>query len=262
MPISRTRTTPAQSVAFKRRQFVKRLLAIAPDMRLLWMPIPGDTTTNQTLETSAGRVVTYDATVAARLSQLGRGQAQSFASGSTQYGTTPDTANMSFGTGAADLPFSIVALVNVTDTAAVRQIISKYTTAQTEWQFSINTTDVLTFGIYDDSAAVGCVRNSDAAITQGSWRLLGGTYSGVAGASAGNGITLYQDGAVIASTATNNASYVAMEDKAAPAEIGSIVSHTLQYFDGSMAMVAVCAGALTTAQHAAVYALCRSFYKI
>jgi hypothetical protein len=107
------------------------------------------------------------------------------------------------------------------------------------------------------------VRSSDAAITQGSWRLFGATYSAATGgATAGNDISLYQDGAVIASTPTNNASYVAMGDKGGPVEIGSIIAHTAHFMDGSLALIAVCQKALSAADHAAIAALCRRYFKV
>jgi hypothetical protein len=52
------------------------------------------------------------------------------------------------------------------------------------------------------------------------WVCLGITYSGVGGASAGNGITMYLNGALRASTATNDASYVAMENLTCNLKIG------------------------------------------
>lgn len=250
----------SRSRRMTRRWLRRRLLNILGDCRLLWLPRAGDTTVNQTDETGAGRVLTYDATVAARLSSLGRGMAQAF-DGSTNYGTTPDTANLSFGTGTADQPVSFVVLANVTDTASPRNLLSKYGgLGSGEWIFQISAADKLFLGLYDDSANVNTPRFSDAAISQGAWHLYGATYDGTGGATAANGITLYQDGAVIASTATNNASYVAMEHLAAPLEIGSIIAHTANFFSGSLALAAVCARALTAADHAALTVLMRQFF--
>ena len=239
--------------------FVAKLLGILGDARLLWMPNPADTTTGTTLDPNT-RTVTYDGAVASRLSPLGRGVQQSFVAASSQYGTTPDTANLSFGDGSTDTPFSIVAVGIVNDTASARTIVSKFNTAQLEYVFSITSADALSLNVVDASAAVQCVRVSDAAITQGSFRLFGVTYSGVGGGTAGNGITLYQDGAVIASTATNNPSYVAMENLTAPVEIGSQENHTAAFYDGTLALVAVAAKALTASDHAAIYDICRRYF--
>src|SRR5688500_10685499 len=99
-----------------RAAFIVRLIGILGDVRLLWLPKAADTTTSITDDPSF-RTVTWDATVASRLSSLGRGTSQSFVAASSQYGTTPDTADLSFGDGAADSAFSIIAFANVTDTA-------------------------------------------------------------------------------------------------------------------------------------------------
>ena len=243
-------------------RFRAALRAILGDTRLLWMPQRPDTTTVLTFETIPGRVVTWDATVLARLSALGPfgGMAQTF-NGTSEFGTTPDTANLSFN-GTTDTAFSIVVLANVTNTAATRALVMKWTTAQTEWNLQITGSDLLALVMGDVSAGVNASRSSDAVITQDSWRLFGVTYDGTGGATAANGITLYQDGAVIASTATNNASYVAMENGSALGEIGSNTGGTSAFFPGSMALAAVCQKALSAADHAAIYHLCRQFFGV
>lgn len=254
---------PVLKRAMPRGEFVQRMNGLLVTPRLLWMPKASDTTTATTDETTTGRTVTWDATVAARLALLGRGTAQSFVSASTQWGTTPDTADMSFGTGAADSAVSFVALAKVADTAADRLFISKYSAAaNSEYLFYVTAGDVLRLLIQDQSAAAVPFRTGNAVVSQGSWRLFGATYDGSGGATAANGITLYQDGAVIASTATNAAGYVAMENLAAPVEIGSYETHTTGLFDGSMALVACSAVALSAAQHAAIATLCRRYFGV
>lgn len=248
-----------QTPRLTRARFRSRLLAILGDCRLLWMPRAGDAATNLTDETSAGRVVTYDATVAARLSALGRGVAQTF-DGSTNYGTTPDTADLSFGNGATDQPFSIVALANVTDTAAARRILSKSTTGNLEWVFTVSPGDLLALSVSDASVPVTAQRVSTGTISQGAWHLYGASYDGTGGATAMNGAALYQDGAAIASTATNQATYVAMENTTTPVEIGSDTGHTASFFPGSLALVAISARNLSAADHAAIAALCRRYF--
>jgi hypothetical protein len=249
-----------ESKAQLRERFLGNILSITGDTRVLWTPKPTDTTTSLD-ESLTGRTLTADATMAAQLSALGNGYARAF-NGSTNYLTTPDAADLSFGTGAADLAFSIVVLANVTDTAAIRQILSKNDGASNiEWSLRINAADGLDLFIFDQSAsATSCSRASNAAITQGSWHLFAATYSGVGGASAGNGITLYQDAAVIASTATNSGTYVAMENLAAAVEIGSAVVHTLQFFPGSVALIALVAGVLTQSQLWAIKRHANAFF--
>src|SRR3990167_8361400 len=105
----------------KRDEFIHDFLAIVGDCRLLWLPRNTETTTSTTVDRNA-RTITYDATIAARKSPLGSGVAVTF-DGTDQEGDTPDTANLSFGDGAADLPFSVLALIKPTEAAAVQTIL-------------------------------------------------------------------------------------------------------------------------------------------
>ncbi len=246
MPLS---LPPLQSKTQLRDRFVANLLAITGDTRLLWTPKPTDTTTS-TDESLNGRTLTADATMASQLTALGNGYARTF-NGSTNYLTTPDQANLSFGDGTTDSSFSVVALANVTNTANSRACLTKYTGTDREWFFQITAADLLQLGIIDESVPVGANRDSNGAITMGSWRLFGATYDVTvgSGATAANGIALYQDGLAIASTATNNGTYVAMEGKAAAVEVGSVSTHTDSFFEGGMALIVLCLGALTASQH-------------
>ena len=110
--------------------------------------------------------------------------------------------------------FSIGFWAKVTNTAAARTVFAKFDTALAiqEYWLTINSSDKLEFRVRDDSVPIEVTRISDAAITMGSWAHFVMTYDGSGGASAMDGVTLYQDGAVIASTATNDGSYVAMEN--------------------------------------------------
>lgn len=211
----------------------------------------------------SGRVWTAGATVSGQQDPLGGGTARRFLSASTQYSDTPNDASMTFGNGTTDVAFSVLALANVTDTAAIRTIVSKFGTGTGEWEFYIQSVDDTLIWLFrDNSAAVFPFRQSNAAITQGSWRLFGGSYDGTGGATAMNGATLYQDGVVIASTANNSATYVAIEDLTAPMEIGSNRAHTTDLFDGSIAAVAVVLRALSAADHAAAASLFRRLFGV
>jgi hypothetical protein len=251
------------TVAPSRQAFQARLRAICGDVRVLWMPKDADAATAVTDETVPGRTITWDATVAGRLSRLGPSGAygQAFVSASSQWGTSPDTADLSFGNGTVDSPFSIVVLANVTDTAAIRAVVGKFDASNREYLLRVNADDTLSLVLEDESAVSQAIRTSTVAITQGSWHLFGATYdpSLGSGALAANGITLYQDGAVIASTASNSGTYVAMENLAAPLEISGQAAHTTNFLDGSLALVAVVGRALSAADQAALAVLCRRY---
>lgn len=185
----------------------------------------------------SGRIWTADASMAGQITALGLGSQRTF-NGTSNNLTTPDTDNLSFGNGTVDSAMTLVALANVTDTAAVRRIIGKYNSAGTlrEWLFGVNSSDNLVFLTYDESLDVTPSRTSDGAITQGSWKLFAATYSvATGGATAANDFTLYQDAAAIASTANNAATYVAMENTAAVVAIGSL-SEGGQNLTGACAM--------------------------
>lgn len=239
-----------------REQFIHDLLAILGDTRVLWMPKITDTTTSLD-ESKNGRTFTHDATIAARLQALGLGYYTTF--GTANDSDTPDAADLSF-TGAAEV-WSMLALVNVTDTAAVRTILAKDdVSAQREYEWQIDAADKLFISIIDQSAAAGCSRLSDTAITQGAWNLLGTTFDGSAsGATYANAITMYQNGVVKASTATNSGSFVTMDNGTAKFNIGRTSADT-QGMSGSMALVALSAKALSAHDHWAVKKLVNYYF--
>lgn len=245
-------------LAGARAQFVANLAPILGDARLIWLPAASETTTS-TDQSMNGRTITYDASIAARLSPLGFGQKVAF-NGSANYGSTPDVDNLSFGNGSADQAFSIVALVNVTNTAASRAIVCKYAGAAREWLFQINGSDLLSLALFDESGDWQPTRVSNSAITQGSMRLFGMSYDGSGGATAMNGVTLFQDGLAIASTANNNADYVAMENTAANVTIGALSTQVANFFNGEMALVAVCQKNLSAAEHWAIRKACEGYF--
>ena len=158
--------------------------------------------------------------------------------GTNEYATTPDDTYWSRGDGATDSSVSIVVWVNITDTANFRRIFEKGTGAAStsEWSLGITTTDLLQFALFDASLGVVPFRNSNAAVAAGSWVQLAAIYdvTGGSGATAANGITLYVNGAAVASTATNEATYIAMENTAQTVALGSDNGGG-SYFSGSIA---------------------------
>ncbi len=255
-----------EHVAGGRRRFISDLKSVAGagTARVLYMPSYGEGTT--TVDGAvATRVWTHANTPVGRLSALGKGVALSF-NGTSDMMSTPDANDVSFGTGAADTPpFSFFAVVKVTDTAAARVIIAKDDNAGAarEWSIFVGATDLDTFQIFDQSAAVSAARNSDAAVAQGSWATLSGSYSvATGGATAANDITLYQNGAVVASTATNNAAYVAMENLGMTCTIGSSQATPSAWFAGSIALVLLVGANLSAGQHFQLNQLSRRFFGI
>jgi hypothetical protein len=241
-----------------RRTFASNLLALLGDTRLLWLPDAADigASTDQSLN---GRVLAADAAMS--LTSMGLGYSRAF-NGTSQYLTTPDVANLSFGNGTVDSAFSIVAVANVTDAAASRVIVSKHVASNNaEWQLAVTGADALQLAVFDASASALAFRSSNAAIMQGSWSVIGATYSAATGgATAANDMALYQGGLVVASTATNSGSYTAMEDTSAEVAVGASTNHTAAFFSGSLAMVAVCQKNLTASEQWAIHQLCRGYF--
>ena len=220
-----------------------------------WLPQANDTTTSICPWT--GKVWTADASMT--LVQQGKGKSRAFASASTQYMSTPDAANLSFGNGATDVAMTLLVLANVTDTAANRALVAKLQTSNQEYRFYVTAADLLAISLFDESAAVQLLMVSNAAITQGAWGLFGMSYSGAPPAT---NIGLYQNGTSVASTPTTDAGYVAMENLAAPAEIGAYLTHTSGLLDGSIAMIVVAQTNLLADGHAQAAALCRQFFRV
>ena len=125
---------------------------------------------------------------------------------------TPDAAALSFDDSGAN-PVSFIFWVNADASASDRYLVSKDVVANNrEYFVSIVNDETVRFTAIDDSADAVVSRITDDAITTGAWHQLAITYNSAGGAAAMNGVTIYVDGAPVASTATNNGSYVAMED--------------------------------------------------
>ena len=104
-------------------------------------------------------------------------------------------------------------LANIIATAGTQNIISKDDAGlNSEWQLRIQTDETLLLLLIDESAGVFPNRGSNVAVKLDVVTFLAQTYDGSGGATAADGIALYQDGVILASTASNNASYVAMEN--------------------------------------------------
>lgn len=138
-----------------------------------------------------------------------------------------DQATHSFGNGTVDSPYSIAAWIYVTVKDGEQQIFTKHdaTTGSElrEYRFYLQTTNILTLEMYDESENISIYRVSNAVLTEG-WRFVVMTYTGqaTAGATAANLIKLYVDGSIVASTAINQATYDAMENTDTIVRIGAM----------------------------------------
>lgn len=162
--------------------------------------------------------------------------------------------------------FSIMALAYFGGSSG--NIISKWDTdSKREWYLITNVDGKLQFAIFDESLDKQTYRTSDAVISSG-WHLVVVTYNGEhgswTGATAANYMTLYVDGVEVASTATNDADYVKMEN------LGSGVAIGAAYVLGALSFrwpdrldnVAVFKDVLTATEIAALYTAGSAVYEI
>ena len=242
-----------------RRQFTENLRQLVGDIRFLWMPNRFDGATSYSSETpTSGRAITW---TKGAITKQGHGYLQTF-DGSTHFGLSPDTANLTFGNGITDQAFSVVVLTNITDTAGERVFVSKWNsgTSQREWLFEISGVDKLKLQLYDETAGKTVQRLSDAVVSQSALHVYAGTYDGTGGATAMNGATVYVDGVAQTSTATNDALYVAMGNKTAGCQIAGVNAAATVPAQGTMGLVMVSAGVLSAANLLKINTYVNQFY--
>ncbi len=130
---------------------------------------------------------------------------------------------------------SWAAWVDLTD-ATSSTFLAKYTESGNlrEWRFHLTSGDDLQFIISDEDDAVSPNATldslTDTAISESTWVFLTATYDGSANAS---GINLYVDGALVASTDTDDANFTSGRDTTATVELG--MGNGANFFDGKMA---------------------------
>lgn len=133
------------------------------------------------------------------------------------------------------LPFSVGAWVFPTHLTGSHTILSKWDAAgnQREWFFDTSTGAVRIL-LADESAASNASIDTiaDSALTISTWAFVVATYDGTANAS---GLNLYKDGALVASTDTDDANFVALENNTATFKLGHIDATPTAFWRGSMA---------------------------
>jgi len=167
--------------------------------------------------------------------------------GSNDYITIADNSNLSFGDSSNDSAFSISAWVYVKDATKFRIIGKCGFDSIMEWAFTTDADDDLRLILYDATTANFISQKANAVLPENQWVHVACTYNANESAS---GITLYQDGAVSASTASNSGSYTALHSTSATIEMGRLrySTSTTDYSDGNMCNVGIWSAALTAAQ--------------
>ena len=155
--------------------------------------------------------------------------------GTDEEADSPDANYWTRGDGSVDLAFSVGAWINLTD-ATSSTIMGKFESTGNlrEWFYIFGSGDRAILRLRDESASVEVERVADVAISQDVWHFVVATYDGTGGPSAMDNARMYEDGVAVASTAANNGSYVAMENKTAVVSIG-VYDGSTSFFSGKMA---------------------------
>lgn len=164
---------------------------------------------------------------------LGNGfNGMTFSAASSEYITLGTPSALAFLDAGA---CSVVAVCSVNNTAAVKSIIGRRSSAGNTpgWEFRFAADETLEYSLVDDSAGADTV-GSDAALTTGTQLMVGFSKSG-AGAAA---VTLYSAGIAVADTDDANAAAGDPTYTSIAACIGAR-NATDQFFDGSIGMIAV-----------------------
>lgn len=135
--------------------------------------------------------------------------------GSNEEADTPDAAYWSRGDGSNDSPVSIGVWANIGNLSNAGYVLSRWTSSHLEWLFGFSAAELPVLNARDNSAGVQSIITSDVAVTQNTWSFVVITYDGTGGSSAFTdpNAQIYINGSKVASTISNNGSYVAMENK-------------------------------------------------
>ncbi len=161
--------------------------------------------------------------------QIDRGR--DFVQANTDHIDIPDSNSLSFGDGSSDTAFSIEVWTNMDDATTFRWMTKGTSGADQEWGFGTTGTDFIFFVLYDADNSNNIIAVSDAAVTsdEGSWVHFGATYDG---GGSETGLTLYRNGAVFASTNSENGTYVALHNFTDTGDIGRFMNLASNHSDG------------------------------
>lgn len=221
---------------------------------------PSDAGTEQDLSPSNHDATYTDASDWTTSDQLHKGFVWTLDfDGTNDYLTLGDHDDFSFGNSLVDSAFSVGGWIQVVD-GGWQSIITKWddTGNAREWALFISDTEKPDFYLFDESLDKQPHRITNSAVNVG-WHFIVVTYDGTGGATAANGITFYVDGVSVASTATNDAAYVAMENLGASVEVGAYLVSSLPFI-GDMGMVFITKEKLTANDVWSLYIRTRGFY--
>lgn len=250
-------------------EFAATMLHLMGTPELLWTPKSGDTTSATELSRN-GDVITWDATVAARMSTLGSGLKQNF-DNSDDEGDSPDSDDHSFTLGGVDEPFSVFALLDTDDAtpAAVQTILAKWNLDTDgelrEWRFFLTATNGYpTLELYDESANAYIGRQDQTALTVDTMTFLVATYDG---SGVNGGINIFVDAVDLDDANSSSGTYVAMENLGGVLNVGHSLSAAGTpvaelFWDGDMALLGLARKELTEDEIQAMKSAINGFFDL
>lgn len=174
--------------------------------------------------------------------------------------------DFSFGNGSNDEAVTWFGVCEVVDTGVGQVIISKRDnttgTELREWDIIIDPSRKIRVIFFDESTNVYCRRLSDTGLSVG-WYSLVITYDGTGGAVAADTIKIYINGSLVASTATNDASYVAMENSTTSFLIGASVGAAgtkVSLMNGDCALIGIDGSEWSAYDAHRFHQLCKGLY--
>jgi len=179
-----------------------------------------------------------------------------------------DSDDFSFGDGSNDEDVTWFGVFEFMHHSATQGIISKADWEQglnkREWYLRMSINDTFEVYLIDESTDVYTYRIQDSALSFG-WHSYTVTYDGAGGANAADTIKIYIDGVLVPSTATNNASYTAMENLSTPVLIGSFENLSTgrhNFFIGDIAMSGLDGSVWSAKSIWMFHQLCKGLYGI
>jgi hypothetical protein len=237
-------------------------LDVLTDPKLLvgWLT-PADGGTEADLS-GAGQTITYTASSDWTTGdQLHKGFVWSLdPDGTNDWVTVTANSNLDGGNGTIDWAISMGGWCEFVQAGVGQELIGRLTTVS---QYSIRNSNLntLQFFIGDNSVVAYSYQASNSAISAG-WHFVVCTYDGRGGSSAASGIKLYIDGAVIASTGTNGAGYVAMETGSGALDIGAVLGDGSNPWKGDIGMVFFDKSELSASDIWKLYVKTRGYYNV
>ena len=140
----------------------------------------------------------------------------------------PDNANLSFGNGTTDSPFSISVWVKVDDLDSSHTLIEKRLSSgfnDNEYILYIASDGSIANNIYDGHTLNRRGRKTSSGIISiDTWHHIVMTYNGVGGSSASAGIKIYLDSSQVDNANNQKNVYTAMHNTSQPVKIGEFIA--------------------------------------